>query len=89
MDMEHDIFAKVSYGKLALKKLAPVGENFRLYSAGWIGEKLEEMTVMQVTGADFRRALSGKNKGKLSILIKGTERTAYVTADEMLFGGED
>jgi hypothetical protein len=38
---------------------------------------------MRVVGAVFRRAESGKNKGKLTILVKGTDRTAYVLASEM------
>lgn len=83
MDMEIDEFATHSFGKAALKKLAPVSENFRLYTAGWLGNKPEEMTVMQVTGAEFRRAKSGPNKGKLSILVRGTKRSAFVTRDEI------
>lgn len=83
MDVERDIFAEYSYGKLALQKLSPVPANFRLYSAGWLGEKPEEMTVMEVSGAEFRAAKSGPNKGKLSIMIPGTKRTAYVTKAEM------
>lgn len=83
MDMEDDIFAKQPYGKVALEKLAPVPENFRLYRAGWLGDKPEEFTVMEVIGAQFRAAKSGPNKGKLSIMVPGTKRTAYVTEAEM------
>lgn len=83
MDMEHDVFAEQSYGKVALQKMNPVPENFRLYAAGWLGEKPEEFTVMEVTGAEFRTAKSGPNKGKLSIMVPGTKRTVYVTKDEM------
>lgn len=83
MNMEHDIFAEQSYGKAALKKMAPVPENFRIYSAGWLGEKPEDWTVMEVTGAQFRAAKTGKNKGKLSVMVAGTKRTVYVTHDEM------
>ncbi len=71
------------YGKAALKKLAPLPENFRLYSAGWLGKKPEEWSVMEVTGAQFRVAKSGPNKGKLSMIIPGTKRTVFVTSDEM------
>lgn len=81
--MTEDIFAEQSFGKAALKKLDPVAENFRLYEAEWLGDKPSEWDVMKVTGAEFRTAMSGKNKGKLSIRIKGTERTAYVTKAEM------
>lgn len=83
MDMTHDIFADQVFGKIALRKLSPVPENFRLYMAGWLGDKPSKTGVMEVAGAQFRVAKSGKNKGKLSIMIPGTKRTAYVTADEM------
>lgn len=83
MDMQRDIMAEQSFGKIALKKLAPVGENFRLYCAGWIGNKPSEFAVMSVEGAEFRVAKSGPNKGKLSVMVKGTKRTAYVTIEEM------
>lgn len=83
MDMEHDVFADQTYGKLALQKMAPVPQNFRLFSAGWLGKKPEEFTVMEVCGAEFRVAKRGPNKGKLSIMVPGTKRTTYVTKDEM------
>jgi hypothetical protein len=83
MDMGKDIFAEQSYGKAALKKLAPIPENFRLYKAGWLGTKPEEWSVMEVTGAVFEIAKRGPNKGKRCILVKGTKRTAFVTREEM------
>jgi len=82
-DMTTDIFAATSYGQAALKKLAPVDENFRLYEAGWLGEKPADWTVMKVVGATFRAAKTGPNKGKLVVMVKGSKRTAYVTKDEM------
>lgn len=83
MDMGHDVFAEQSFGKVALQKMAPVPENFRLYCAGWLGDKPESWDVMEVTGAEFRIAKRGPNKGKLSILVPGTKRTVYVTRAEM------
>lgn len=83
MDMGKDIFADCSYGQVALKKLAPVPETFRLFSAGWLGEKPKDWDVMKVTGADFRVAKTGPNKGKLSIRVKGSERSAFVFRAEM------
>lgn len=77
-----DVFADTTYGKLALEKLAPVGPNFRLYCAGWLGDGTQR-DVMDVTGAEFREAKRGPRKGQLCILIPGTKRTAYVTASEM------
>jgi hypothetical protein len=82
MDMTIDVFAEYSYGKAALKKIAPTDENFRLYFAGWLGDGLER-EVMKVTGAVFRQCTRGQNKGLLSIKVPDTARTVYVTAKEM------
>jgi hypothetical protein len=82
-DMSKDIFADFSYGKVALIKLAPVPEKFRLFSAGWLGEKPADWKTMKVTGAEFREAKSGPQKGKLAIMVQGTQRSAYVTKEEM------
>jgi len=84
IDMSQDIMAELNFGKAALKKLAPIAENFRFYEAGWMGNKQSEWTVMRVTGAEFREAKAGPHKGKLSVLVKGTKRTAFVTKEEML-----
>lgn len=82
-DMSTDIFATCSYGQVALRKLAPVADNFRLYSAGWLGENPADWKTMKVTGAEFRVAKAGANKGKLAIMVQGTQRSAYVTKEEM------
>lgn len=82
MDMSEDLFAEESYGKLALQKIGSIDPNFRLYQAGWLGEG-NEREIMRVTGAVFREALKGPNKGQLSIKIGGTERSVFVTAREM------
>lgn len=83
MDMQKDMMAEMSYGKAALHKLATTTANFRLYEAEWLGDKPSEWTVMKVTGAEFREAKTGANKGKLSVMVKGSKRTAYVTKEEM------
>lgn len=83
MDIQDRIMEETTYGKAALKKLAPTPENFRIYSAEWLGDKPSEMTVMKVVGAEFRAAKTGPNKGKLSIMIHGSKRTAYVSKSEM------
>lgn len=82
-DMSKDTFAATPYGQAALKKLHPVDENFRLYAAGWLGEKQADWTVMKVIGATFRAAKTGKNRGKLVVMVKGSKRTAYVTKEEI------
>ena len=81
-DMTTDLFADLSYGKVALQKLAPVDPDFRLYKAGWLG-KGNTREVMEVTGGLFRKALRGANKGKLSVLVPNSSRSVYVTASEM------
>jgi hypothetical protein len=83
MDMQNDIFSQQPYGKVALRKLAPVSPNFRLYSVAWLGDKPSEWEVMRVIGAEFREAKTGPRKGQMCILVKGTTRTAFVTTKEI------
>lgn len=82
-DLTEDTFAEQPFGKAALKKLSPVPENFRLYSAGFMGKTPKDWDTMEVVGGEFRHAKSGPNKGKLCILLKGTERVVYVNKTEM------
>lgn len=83
IDMTEDIFAKELYGRIALKKLKPVPENFRFYCVEWMGSKPGDREIIKIDGAEFRAAKSGPNKGKLCIMVKGTKRTAYLTAREL------
>lgn len=85
MDMQEDIFGKMPFGRIALAKLKPASPNFRLYSAGWLetGGPPDTWEVMAVTGAEFREAKSGPNRGKLCIMVKGTKRTVHVHRSEM------
>ena len=83
MDMEHDIFADLAFGKAALQKLAPVPENFRLFYAGWVGKRPQDFKEMDVSGAEFRVAKTGPNKGKLAIMVPGTKRTVRLTKTEI------
>lgn len=82
MDMKIDPFVDLTFGKLALKKIASVDLNFRLYKAEWLGDG-RKREVMSVTGAVFREALSGPNKGQLRIMVPNTSSTVHVTAQEM------
>jgi len=79
-DMQKDRFAEYTFGKLALLKFAPTDPNFRLFEAEWMDGRTE---VMKVTGAVFRKALSGANKGRLTLIVQGTARCTYITAKEM------
>lgn len=82
-----DVMHETSYGKAALRKLgamAPVGESFRLYAAEWLGgSKPEEWHAMKVTGADFRVATRGPNKGRPTVRVASSTRIAIVTLEEM------
>jgi len=80
--MTIDYFAKQPYGVVALEKIKPNDPNFRLYSAGWLGD-FHTTDTMEVTGAVFRAAKSGPRKRQLCIEVPGTRRTAYVTVAEM------
>lgn len=82
MDMREALFEQYSYGKVALQKMGTLPENFYLFSAGWLGD-YKTTDTMEIKGAEFREALRGKNKGKLCMIVKGTERTAYVTTAEV------
>ena len=70
--MTVDIFAEYEYGKEDLRLFSPTSENFRLYKVEAKGNG-----IMKVWGAEFRKAMTGKYKGKLSIMIPGTSRTVY------------
>lgn len=82
-DMDADVFAKQSYGILALERLKPKSANFRLYAAKWLGATPADWQVLEVTGAEFRRVASGRNKGKLTIMVAGTKRSTHVTKQEI------
>ncbi len=75
-DMVVDYFADTEFGKAALKKMKPLPENFRLYEAESV-----QTGVMRVTGAQFREAKRGFNKGKLSVIVPGTQQTVYVVQE--------
>ncbi|WP_196491432.1 hypothetical protein [Comamonas testosteroni] len=80
--MDARIMEETAYGRAALKKLGEVPGNFRIYSAGWLGN-FSNPHGMQVSGAEFRQAKSGPNKGKLHFKIEGTDRTTYVSKAEI------
>jgi len=83
-DMIIDLLGDTAYGKAAYKKLGNVSENFRLYYAGWVGDKdPSKCKEMVVKGAEFRKAKRGKNKGKMTVRVPDTTRTVIVTIDDM------
>ena len=82
-DMTEKIFETTKFGQAALQKLNHVTNSFRLFDAGWLETKPEDFNIMKVTGAEFRVAKFGKNKGKMTIIVPGTKRTVYVTKAEI------
>lgn len=83
-DMSEKLFEQHAYGIAAIKKMGNISENFRLYECGWLGgPNPEKWHSMQCTGAEFRAAKSGPNKGKLSIMVPGSKRTIYVSREEI------
>lgn len=82
-----NIFADTAFGKAALEKLSPVEEGFMLFECGWVGKTIKELKdngLMKCTGAVFREAKNGKNKGKRTVIVKGTERSTFITRQEIL-----
>jgi hypothetical protein len=83
-DMTEKIYESHAYGRAALRKLGKISENFRLFDCGWVGGGQPDQWIgMKCIGAEFRIALKGRNKGKLSIIVPGTERTVYVSREEI------
>ena len=72
---------EMAYVKAAVKKLGDVPENFFIYRLAWIGTG--KAAVMQLTGAVFREAKKGKNKGEMCIVIKGSEKVTHMTHEEI------
>lgn len=83
-DMTVDLWAKLDLGRFALSKLAPVPDNFRIYEAETLRDSTGYAGIIRFTGGEFRIAKSGPNKGKLSVLVKGTERTVIVSRAEFM-----
>lgn len=70
--------------KAALAKLAPVADNFMVYLYSWEGDINDRRNcVMKLTGAVFREAKRGPRKGELCVMVKGTERSTYLSPDEI------
>jgi hypothetical protein len=72
-DTFDDVMDKCSYGKAALQKFGAVPEGFHIFEAGWLGERPEDWTRMQVKGAQFK----GRRR------VPGTTMTTIVTREEM------
>lgn len=85
-DMQEDILGASIFGKIALTKIGTVSPRFRLYEVGWVdcGDVVSVGgLVMKVTGAEFRIAKTGINKGLMTVMIEGTRISVYVTKEEI------
>lgn len=83
MTVQDDMMRDYPPSLAATKKLGGVPEGFSFFAFEWLGDRPEEWTVMKCSGAVFREAKSGPRKGELCIKVKGTERTAFVTREEI------
>lgn len=82
MREDEDLFGDSAFGRAALIKLGAVAEDFRIYSAGWLGRP-EEFREMKVTGARFRPLKRGPRAGQMLAVIPGTTRSVIVTKEEI------
>lgn len=67
----------------AAKQLAPLAEGFVFFSFEWLGRHPDDWHVMRCDGAVLREAKSGPRKGQRVIPVRGTERSAYITREEI------
>lgn len=79
MNIDDMYWHDLNFGKAALKKLGSIPDNFRLFRSEWLGE-FPNCHGMQVTGAEFERMKRKTTHGKK---IKGTERSVYVSKEEI------
>lgn len=82
-DLTNHFFENTDIGKVALNKFGVVKENFRIYEVGHMIEHGAVSQLIKVTGAEFRKAKSGPNKGKLCIEIPKTKITTYILPEEI------
>jgi len=68
----------------ARAKAKNLPEHFLFYKFGWLGDLDDrESCIMEVTGAVFREAKAGPRKGQRCIMVKGTDRSVYLSPAEI------
>lgn len=83
--MTNDIYGSLPFGQAALKKMIVPNGNFRIYVAELLDPNNPRRSRrMKVSGAVFREAKRGPNKGKLVMMVPGSIQTAIVTAAEIM-----
>ena len=83
MTTQEDMMRDYPPSLAATRKLGSIADGFSFYKFEWLGDRPEESTVMKCSGAVFREAKTGPRKGQRCIKVPGTERTAFVTSDEI------
>lgn len=83
MTMQNDRMRDYPPSLAATKKIGGVPDGFEFFAFEWLGDRPEEWTVMKCSGAVFREAKSGPRKGKRCIKIPGSERTVFVTEEQI------
>lgn len=79
-DMTVDTFLEYKSGRIALSKIKDsVSDGFRFYEV----ESIQGTDAIKYTGCEFRLAKSGKNKGKLCVMVDGTKKIVFVTRAEL------
>lgn len=80
---EDDAFGGTAIERAMINKIGKVPDNFRVYSAGWIGRTPADWKTMSITGALFEPITRGPRKGRMLNPIAGTKQTVSVTREEL------
>lgn len=81
--LAHDMMKDYPPSLAASEVMGTVPENFAFYCFEWLGDNPKHMSVMKCTGAVFREAKTGKNKGKLSVKLDETQVDIYITGEQI------
>lgn len=81
-DMTVDIMKDTPAGKLAMEDFGEVDENFRIYEMSLYGP-INKAHGITVVGCVFQEATSGRNKGKLCVIVPGTTKTTNVSTERL------
>lgn len=80
---EDDAFGGSAIERAMINKIGKVQDNFRVYSAGWIGRTPDDWKSMSITGALFEPITRGPRKGRMLKPVVGTKQTVTVTREEL------
>lgn len=80
---EDDAFGGTAIERAMINKIGKVPDNFRVYSAGWIGKTPKDWVTMSITGALFEPMARGPRKGRMIKMVAGTKQTVVVSREEL------